>query len=258
MTATLCLLAFGAVMVYSASSPLGVLNGQGNGTGDFFRYVIFGALGLAAMHVLERRGLGAAGSAAREPAAARVLRAARARARAGLRGRHPRRPALVLGRADPVPALRADEDRARAVRRAVPGRPSQADARLPSGDGADRDRGRARVPADRRRARPGDGAGGRVHAGHAAARGGHAAALPGDPGGGGRGRGAPDGGRPALPAGAADLVPEPVGLEVDGRLPGGPGPDRAGLGRAARRRAGQVGAEDLLPARRRRRTSSWR
>ena len=29
MTATLCLLAFGAVMVYSASSPLGVLNGQG-------------------------------------------------------------------------------------------------------------------------------------------------------------------------------------------------------------------------------------
>ena len=41
LTATLCLLAFGAVMVYSASSPLGVLNGQGNGTGDFFRYLIF-------------------------------------------------------------------------------------------------------------------------------------------------------------------------------------------------------------------------
>ena len=57
MTATLCLLAFGAVMVYSASSPLGVLNGQGNGTGDFFRYLVFGAIGLGAMHVLERRGL---------------------------------------------------------------------------------------------------------------------------------------------------------------------------------------------------------
>ena len=57
MTATLCLLAFGAVMVYSASSPLGVLNGQGNGTGDFFRYLIFGGLGLAAMYLLERRGL---------------------------------------------------------------------------------------------------------------------------------------------------------------------------------------------------------
>ncbi len=57
MTATLCLLAFGAVMVYSASSPLGVLNGQGSGTGDFLRYLIFGAFGLIAMHLLERRGL---------------------------------------------------------------------------------------------------------------------------------------------------------------------------------------------------------
>jgi cell division protein FtsW len=57
MTATLCLLAFGAVMVYSASSPLGVLDGRGFGTGDFVRYLIFGAIGLGAMHVLERRGL---------------------------------------------------------------------------------------------------------------------------------------------------------------------------------------------------------
>ena len=57
LTATLCLLAFGAVMVYSASSPLGVLNGQGSGTGDFFRYLVFGGLGLAAMYGLERRGV---------------------------------------------------------------------------------------------------------------------------------------------------------------------------------------------------------
>jgi cell division protein FtsW len=57
MTATLCLLAFGAVMVYSASSPLGVLGGRGNGTGEFLRYLIFGGAGLAAMQVLERRGL---------------------------------------------------------------------------------------------------------------------------------------------------------------------------------------------------------
>ena len=57
MTATLCLLAFGAVMVYSASSPLGVLNGQGNGTGDFVRYLVFGGLGLAAMYLFERRGV---------------------------------------------------------------------------------------------------------------------------------------------------------------------------------------------------------
>ncbi|MGI8715247.1 MAG: putative lipid II flippase FtsW [Solirubrobacteraceae bacterium] len=58
MTATLCLLAFGAVMVYSASSPLGVLGGAGgSGAGTFIRYLAFGAIGLGAMHVLERRGL---------------------------------------------------------------------------------------------------------------------------------------------------------------------------------------------------------
>jgi cell division protein FtsW len=57
MTATLCLIAFGAVMVYSASSPPGVLNGGGSGTGTLVRYLAFGALGLAAMYVLERRGV---------------------------------------------------------------------------------------------------------------------------------------------------------------------------------------------------------
>ena len=57
-TAALCLLAFGAVMVYSASSPLGVLSRHGgNGTGEFVRYVVFGGIGLVAMLVLERRGL---------------------------------------------------------------------------------------------------------------------------------------------------------------------------------------------------------
>jgi cell division protein FtsW len=57
ITATLCLLAFGAVMVYSASSPLGALSTGGSGTGEFVRYIVFGAIGLAAMHVLARRGL---------------------------------------------------------------------------------------------------------------------------------------------------------------------------------------------------------
>ncbi len=58
ITATLCLLAFGAVMVYSASSPLGVLSGKGgNGTGEFVRYLIFGALGVGAMQLLSRRGV---------------------------------------------------------------------------------------------------------------------------------------------------------------------------------------------------------
>jgi len=58
MTATLCLLAFGAVMVYSASSPLSVLSGHGgSGTGEFIRYLAFGAIGLGAMFVLERHGV---------------------------------------------------------------------------------------------------------------------------------------------------------------------------------------------------------
>jgi cell division protein FtsW len=57
MTAALCLLAFGAVMVYSASSPLGVIGGRGYGTGEFVRYLVFGAIGLAGMHVLARRGM---------------------------------------------------------------------------------------------------------------------------------------------------------------------------------------------------------
>jgi cell division protein FtsW len=57
MTAALCLLAFGAVMVYSASSPLGVIGGRGYGTGEFVRYLVFGALGLAGMHLMARRGL---------------------------------------------------------------------------------------------------------------------------------------------------------------------------------------------------------
>jgi cell division protein FtsW len=59
VTATLCLLAFGAVMVYSASAPVGVLSPHGGGTGisEFVRYLVFGAIGLAAMQVLSRRGL---------------------------------------------------------------------------------------------------------------------------------------------------------------------------------------------------------
>jgi cell division protein FtsW len=55
-TATLCLLAAGAVMVYSASSASSLQSG-GDSTGYLKRYLIFGALGLVAMHVLSRRSL---------------------------------------------------------------------------------------------------------------------------------------------------------------------------------------------------------
>jgi cell division protein FtsW len=58
LTAALCLLAFGAVMVYSASSPQGVLRGHGGtGTSEFVRYLLFAGLGLAGMQVLARHGL---------------------------------------------------------------------------------------------------------------------------------------------------------------------------------------------------------
>jgi len=57
MTATLCLIAFGAVMVYSASSPQGVLNGGGYGTGEFFMYLLAAVIGLLAMRICERYGL---------------------------------------------------------------------------------------------------------------------------------------------------------------------------------------------------------
>src|SRR5437764_3450149 len=57
LTATLCLLALGAVMVYSASSPLGVLGGHGGtGTGQFIRYLVFSGLGLAALQLFARTG----------------------------------------------------------------------------------------------------------------------------------------------------------------------------------------------------------
>ncbi|HET9072960.1 MAG TPA: putative peptidoglycan glycosyltransferase FtsW [Solirubrobacteraceae bacterium] len=56
MTATLLLLAYGAVMVYSASSPLGVINGHGLGTGEFLMYLVAAGIGLVVMRVTERHG----------------------------------------------------------------------------------------------------------------------------------------------------------------------------------------------------------
>jgi cell division protein FtsW len=58
MTATLCLLAFGAVMVYSASAPTDLLGAHGgNGAATFERYVIYCAIGLLGMQVLAKRGM---------------------------------------------------------------------------------------------------------------------------------------------------------------------------------------------------------
>jgi cell division protein FtsW len=57
LTATLCLLAAGAVMVYSASSARTLLEGQGDGTSYLVKYVAFGAVGLVVMQLLSRGGL---------------------------------------------------------------------------------------------------------------------------------------------------------------------------------------------------------
>jgi cell division protein FtsW len=59
LTATLCLLALGAVMVFSASSTTRVLNDGGLSDSAFYlkRTLMFGALGLLIMHLTARHGL---------------------------------------------------------------------------------------------------------------------------------------------------------------------------------------------------------
>jgi cell division protein FtsW len=57
ITATLCLLAVGAVMVFSASSSRSLLSGQGDGTSFMVKYVAYGAVGFLLMQLIARRGL---------------------------------------------------------------------------------------------------------------------------------------------------------------------------------------------------------
>jgi len=57
LTATLCLLAFGAVMVYSASSATSLLQGSGNGSSYLVKYLVYGAIGLVVMRLLARNGM---------------------------------------------------------------------------------------------------------------------------------------------------------------------------------------------------------
>ncbi|HYN90776.1 MAG TPA: putative lipid II flippase FtsW [Thermoleophilaceae bacterium] len=56
-TATLCLLAGGAVMVYSASSAESLLSGSGDASFYLKRYVMFGLIGLVLLHAASRHGL---------------------------------------------------------------------------------------------------------------------------------------------------------------------------------------------------------
>jgi len=59
LTATLCLLAFGAVMVFSASSTTRILSNGGLSDSAFYlkRTLLFGAVGLLIMHLTARHGL---------------------------------------------------------------------------------------------------------------------------------------------------------------------------------------------------------
>jgi cell division protein FtsW len=57
LTATMCLLAFGAVMVYSASSATTLLQGHGYGSGFLVKFILYGAVGLVIMRVLARDGV---------------------------------------------------------------------------------------------------------------------------------------------------------------------------------------------------------
>jgi cell division protein FtsW len=59
LTATLCLLAFGAVMVFSASSARSLLNNGGNGFYYLERTLLFAAIGLVAMRFASIRGVAA-------------------------------------------------------------------------------------------------------------------------------------------------------------------------------------------------------
>jgi cell division protein FtsW len=57
LTATLCLMAFGAVMVYSASSATSLLQGGGYGGSYLIKFAVYGAIGLILMRVLARDGV---------------------------------------------------------------------------------------------------------------------------------------------------------------------------------------------------------
>ncbi len=56
LTCTLCLLAFGLVMVYSATSATTVLQG-GSGGSELIKFAVFAAVGLVAMRLLARHGI---------------------------------------------------------------------------------------------------------------------------------------------------------------------------------------------------------
>ena len=114
-TATLALIAFGAVMVYSASSGTSLLSDGGDSSEYLKRYLASAALGLVALSFFARHGPRGGQAADADPPDGRVRRPA-ARDGAGGRHRGERLAALARRRAAAVPALGGREARAGPVR----------------------------------------------------------------------------------------------------------------------------------------------
>ena len=237
LTATFCLLAGGAVMVYSRL--LGAHPARGPGRRHGVPRQVRRLRRSSAWSSCTR----SRGTAWRAPAASRrrcsaaafLMLAARARARRRHRGQ--RRARAGSARARSVPARRGDEARPRAARRGgavgarpedrahlrgVRGRSSSSAARAVLLVAAQPDLGTALVIAFTLAAML-------VAAGLPLRQLGLIAGAGGAPGPGLRAR-------RALPPRAADRLPEPVGGPGRRRLPVRPGPDRDRLGRAVRAR----------------------
>ena len=140
LTATFCLLAGGAVMVYSASSARTLLQGQGDGTAYLLKYVAYGAVGLVGMYVVSRMNL----ELVRRYTGALLIAAFVMLVLVkvpgvGVQGQ--RRASLARLRAAAVPAERDHEDRARPAHRGGDRRPAEDRPHHPD----------ARRPGDRRR-----------------------------------------------------------------------------------------------------------
>ena len=117
-TATLILLAFGAVMVYSASSGTSLLSHDGDSSQYLKRYLVSAALGLLALRYFARNGMRFAQQAT--PLIMLVgVRGPAARARAGVRDRGQRLAALARRGAAPGAAVRGREAGAGALRGAA-------------------------------------------------------------------------------------------------------------------------------------------
>ena len=133
LTATLCLVALGVVMVFSASSTTSLLGEAGDGAYYLKRTVLFGVFGLIAMRILAIRGVGVDLS----PDAVdhgRLDRAPGARPRPGNRDRGQRGQALAWRRPLPDPAIGDREGRAGPPRGGAPRHSAEAD-QVASGHG---------------------------------------------------------------------------------------------------------------------------